>query len=224
MSPLHSKNITKTFGGFSQSFEDKILYKLVPKVAKIFNADALSLIALLGAIWTSLWIYLSDRNLLLLPVSLFGLAMHWFGDGLDGKVAAYKKESRPRYGYYMDRMLDTISLSIIFLSAHFSSLTLTNTWLYLTIVVLIIAVHIYLKASVTRVYEMYISRFGGLELKIFGVVTISLLVLSGNPTLSVFWYSIKLMDAIGIVVLVAGLVTFINLVSGSLAGKKKIRG
>jgi len=46
-----------------------------------------------------------DRNFLLLAILC--LALNWFGDSLDGTVARLRNRQRPRYGFYVDHMIDT---------------------------------------------------------------------------------------------------------------------
>ena len=41
--------------------------------------------------------------LLLVPCFL---AMNWFGDSLDGTLARVRRQQRPRYGYYLDHVVD----------------------------------------------------------------------------------------------------------------------
>ena len=45
------------------------------------------------------------------PAALWGvvffLALNWFGDSLDGTLARVRGHQRPRYGFYVDHILDT---------------------------------------------------------------------------------------------------------------------
>jgi phosphatidylglycerophosphate synthase len=35
------------------------------------------------------------------------LAVNWFGDSLDGTLARVRQKQRPRYGFYVDHMIDS---------------------------------------------------------------------------------------------------------------------
>ena len=52
------------------------------------------------------------------------LALNWFGDSLDGTLARVRGQERPRYGYYVDHVLDAIGFACLFgglmLGAHLS--------------------------------------------------------------------------------------------------------
>src|SRR3954451_22422053 len=41
------------------------------------------------------------------------LAVHWFGDSLDGTLARVRKAERPRYGYYLDHLADAFATALI---------------------------------------------------------------------------------------------------------------
>lgn len=69
----------------------------------------ISLIAAGGSYWAA-----SREPLALLAVVVF-LALNWFGDSLDGTVARVRNRQRPRYGFYVDHILDAIGAA--FLSA-----------------------------------------------------------------------------------------------------------
>src|SRR5262245_2251940 len=77
------------------------------------NSDhltALGLVALLGAglsYWYSRW-----NNVGLLMV-IACLAVNWAGDSLDGTLARVRNKQRPRYGFYVDHIVD--SLGALFL-------------------------------------------------------------------------------------------------------------
>src|SRR5947208_5990592 len=37
---------------------------------------------------------------------MLALAANWFGDSLDGTLARVRRQPRPRYGYYIDHVID----------------------------------------------------------------------------------------------------------------------
>jgi len=42
------------------------------------------------------------------------LALNWFGDSLDGTVARVRDQQRPRYGYYLDHVIDLTGTALLF--------------------------------------------------------------------------------------------------------------
>lgn len=217
------KEIGKIHGAYSHDLENKILFAMVPTVARYVTANQLSFMALAGAAVMSYSIFMAGydlNNLWWLPV---GVLMHWFGDGLDGKVARERNESRPRYGYYIDRIFDDISTAVILASVDLSRITNTEWWLYVLVLVLMLWSHLFLKASVTGMFEMNIGRFGGLELKGMGMVVMVLLLVTKNPVFLIDGVRYTLMDIMGMVVSLIMLAMFIYAVATSLTGKNKIK-
>src|SRR5262245_49474940 len=51
---------------------------------------------------------------LLPPLVPVLLAVNWFGDSLDGTVARVRRQERPRYGYYLDHVIDLAGTIALF--------------------------------------------------------------------------------------------------------------
>ena len=52
-----------------------------------------------------------DRRALWLVVA--ALALNWFGDSLDGTLARVRRVERPRYGFYVDHVLDIVGITLL---------------------------------------------------------------------------------------------------------------
>ena len=82
-----------------------------------FNPDHLTLLGFAGMILTGLCYYLAQWDRRMLLVGIVFLAINWFGDSLDGTLARYRNRLRPRYGFYVDHIVD--AFGILFLVAGF---------------------------------------------------------------------------------------------------------
>ena len=103
--------------------EKRLLVRLAGSLPRWVNSDHLTFtgaVAMLGvgaAFWAggaALW--------LVIPL----LAVNWFGDSLDGTLARVRRQERPRYGYYVDHVLDAVGFAALFggliLGGHMSPL------------------------------------------------------------------------------------------------------
>jgi len=92
------------------------LCKIMPKW--VFP-DLLTVVGLLGSviIFGSLILGMTNRYYLVLGV--FGFAIQWFGDSLDGRLAYYRNTPRKWYGWSLDINADWISACIIGLGFYF---------------------------------------------------------------------------------------------------------
>src|SRR5438552_14359320 len=77
------------------------------------NSDHLTVLGFLGMIMAGVCFYLAQWSPLAFVGAVVCLAINWFGDSLDGTLARERDQQRPRYGFYVDHMVD--SFGAIFL-------------------------------------------------------------------------------------------------------------
>jgi len=95
---------------FLAPLEKKTLIWLAHRTPAWINSDhltALGLISLLGA-GLSYWYARYHRFGLWLVAAC--LALNWLGDSLDGTLARVRNRQRPRYGFYLDHIVDTFGV------------------------------------------------------------------------------------------------------------------
>ena len=109
MAPTTSfKTAERSHSSFLAAREKQALLWIAARLPDWVNSDHLtglgfvSLVAAGGAYWYSKW-----HPWALLAVIGF-LALNWFGDSLDGTLARVRNRLRPRYGFYIDHILDAI--------------------------------------------------------------------------------------------------------------------
>jgi archaetidylinositol phosphate synthase len=112
----------------------------------------------------------------LLGVIVF-LALNWLGDSLDGTLARVRKQLRPRYGFYVDHMVDTFGAL-----ALMGGLALSGSmhpWIAIGLLVafLMLSIQSYLATQALGEFRLSFWRFGPTELRI--------LLMSGN--LALLW-------------------------------------
>jgi phosphatidylglycerophosphate synthase len=102
--------------------EKRLLIWMAERLPRPVNSDHLTcagLVALLG-VGACFWV---GGAALWLVIPL--LAVNWLGDSLDGTVARVRHRERPRYGYYVDHVLDAVGFAAIFgglmLGGHMST-------------------------------------------------------------------------------------------------------
>ena len=95
---------------FLAPLEKQTLIWLAHRTPAWINSDhltTLGLISLLGA-GLSYWYARYHRSGLLLVAVC--LALNWLGDSLDGTLARVRNRQRPRYGFYVDHIVDTFGV------------------------------------------------------------------------------------------------------------------
>jgi phosphatidylglycerophosphate synthase len=149
-----------------------------------------------GAFAAARW----DRRALWLVV--VALALNWFGDSLDGTLARVRRAERPRYGFYVDHVLDIVGATLLFAGLACSSFMSPAVALALLIAYLLVAGEVFLATAVRGVFRMSFAGFGPTELRI--LLAVGAIALFRDPHVALGPLTVRLFD-LGGVVAIAGL-------------------
>lgn len=97
-----------------KSAEQATISFLVKRVPSYITSDMLTFLGTVGSGIVLLGFLLAtfyDRSFLLLGI--LGLAINWFGDSLDGRIAYYRNIPRKWYGFSLDIIMDWVSTVLI---------------------------------------------------------------------------------------------------------------
>lgn len=95
--------------------ERRALIWMAQRLPRWINSDhlsALGLVSMAGA-GLAFWLAASDP-ILGASLVVLCLLLNWFGDSLDGTVARVRNQQRPRYGYYIDHVIDLAGTAMLF--------------------------------------------------------------------------------------------------------------
>jgi phosphatidylglycerophosphate synthase len=160
---------------FLAPIEKRCLIWLARRTPAWINSDhltALGLISLLGA-GLSYWYAHSNRLGLLLAIAC--LVLNWLGDSLDGTLARVRNCQRPRYGFYVDHMVDALGTFFLLggmaLSGYMSPVVAGG----LLVVYFLLSIEVYLATYTIGTFHISFWKFSPTELRI--------LLMIGNLTL-----------------------------------------
>ena len=91
------------------------------------------------------------------------LVVHWLGDSLDGTLARVRRSERPRYGYYLDHLVDAIATALIGIGLGLSPYMLLATGLVIVIAYLVLSINTYLETQALGVFSLGYGRLGPTE-------------------------------------------------------------
>ena len=94
---------------FLANLEKRTLIWLAARTPAWINSDHLTLLGLLSMAGAGAAYWWSASNRLGLVLVVLCLALNWLGDSLDGTLARFRDHSRPRYGFYVDHVVDAFS-------------------------------------------------------------------------------------------------------------------
>jgi phosphatidylglycerophosphate synthase len=135
------------------------------------------------------------------------LAANWFGDSLDGTVARVRDQQRPRYGFYVDHIIDIAGTTFLVLGMACSGLI--NPLIALAALVLFLAVssESYLATHAAGVFRMSFLGCGPTELRMVIAAGAVKAAFSPWATLGGFG-QIRLFDVGGVVASIGLLIAF----------------
>jgi archaetidylinositol phosphate synthase len=122
------------------------------------------------------------------------LVVHWLGDSLDGTLARVRKSERPRYGYYLDHLVDAFATAAIGIGLGLSPHMLLAVGLAIVVAYLILSINTYLETQAFGVFTLGYGRFGPTEARLALIAVNTAIALGvGADVLGV-----SLLDAVGI--------------------------
>src|SRR5207245_4177328 len=137
----------------------------------------------------------------LLLVILF-LAVNWFGDSLDGTLARVRNRQRPRYGFYVDHVIDTFGALFLTSGLAFSGYMSTAIAAGLLIVFYMLSIEVYLATYTIGTFHLSFWIFGPTELRLVLAIGNLALYFSDSSTVKLIGGEYRLFDvggAVGIV-------------------------
>ena len=105
------------------------------------------------------------------------LVVHWLGDSLDGTLARVRGTERPRYGYYLDHLVDAFATAAIGIGLGLSPYMLLAVGLVIVIAYLILSINTYLETHALGVFTLGYGRLGPTEARLMLIGVNTLLVL-----------------------------------------------
>lgn len=95
---------------FLREAEQRTILFLVGKIPPFISSDFLTFLGGVGsAIVFLAFLTASNKGPIWLLLGIAGLAINWFGDSLDGRLAFYRNRSRKWYGFALDIIMDWLS-------------------------------------------------------------------------------------------------------------------
>ena len=89
------------------SAEKRLLVAIARRLPRWLSSDHLTLLGLARRCRPRAWPFRRSGPPAGARTALaLALAANWFGDSLDGTVARVRDQQRPRYGYYVDHVID----------------------------------------------------------------------------------------------------------------------
>lgn len=193
MDPTHRRQL----GSLLAAPEKKLLVWIAARLPRSVTSDHLSSLGLAAMLAAGLAFWASSFAPGWLLGVIVALAVNWFGDSLDGTVARVRGQQRPRYGFYVDHVLDVAGASLLFGGMALSSHMSTTVGLALLVAYMMVSAESYLATHARSVFTLSFARIGPTELRL--LLAAGALRVMFHPTVRLFGRELLLLDVGGVV-------------------------
>ena len=211
------KDATRVLTSVLSPLEKRTLHWLAARMPARVNSDHLTSLALLAMLGAGLSYWLASVTPLGLLLVVVCLALNWFGDSLDGTLARVRTHQRPRYGYYVDHVVDAFGALFLLGGLALSGYMHPAIAAGLLVAYLMLAAESYLAAHTIGRFQITHFMMGPTELRI--LLSIGTLVLLVHPDATLFGRTYRLFD-VGGAIAVAGL--FVTLLFSAITNARAL--
>lgn len=128
--------------------------------------DKLTAIGVFGALLILLGYVGSRSNPIWLWLANLGLIVNWYGDSLDGTLARYRNIQRPKYGFFVDHMVDAFNEMLIVLGLGLSPFVRFDIAAMALIGYLLQSVYVYVRTFIDGVFQISYGKLGPTEVRV----------------------------------------------------------
>ncbi len=160
------RQATRVHGSWLAAAEKRALVSMAERMPAWVNSDHLTLIGFAAQIATGVCYALAARDRRMLLLAIVCLALNWFGDSLDGTLARVRQQQRPRYGFYVDHMADSIGAVALMGGLALSGYMHPAIGIGLLVAFLLLSIQSYVATYALGEFHLSFWRFGPTELRV----------------------------------------------------------
>jgi phosphatidylglycerophosphate synthase len=191
------ENARRVNEALTARMEKRALQWMAERAPTWVSSDQLTVLGLSAQIGAGVCFALSryDRSFLLAVIAC--LALNWLGDSLDGTLARVRRQERPRYGFYVDHIVDVLGSVALMCGLAWSGLLHPATAMAMLIAFLVLSSESYLAAYTLKRFELSQGIFGPTEIRI--LLAMGCLAALRSPYATVFGHRMFLFDLGGMI-------------------------
>jgi archaetidylinositol phosphate synthase len=198
---------TRIQASFLARIEKRLLIWIAERLPERVGSDHLTALGACAMLGAGVCYWLGHRHPLALLMVVALLAVNWFGDSLDGTLARVRRQERPRYGFYVDHVLDALGILLLFgglVAGGFMTPLIGAAFL---LAYFLLTIEIALATHTVGTFRISYWKMGPTELRI--LLAIGTLQLLRSPDVGILGSRYLLFDIGGAVATVGLLITFV---------------
>jgi archaetidylinositol phosphate synthase len=160
------KQATRVHGSFLATAEKRALIWIAERLPGWVSSDQLTVVGFAAQVATGVCYALAGKDRRMLLAAIACLAVNWFGDSLDGTLARVRQRQRPRYGFYVDHIIDSIGAVAMMGGLALSGFMHPVIAIGLLIAFLLLSIQSYLATYTLGEFHLSLWHFGPTELRL----------------------------------------------------------
>jgi phosphatidylglycerophosphate synthase len=186
------RNAQRINRSLTAAIEKRALQWMAERAPKWVTSDQLTLLGLTAQVGAGVCYALARYNRNALLFVILCIVLNWFGDSMDGTLARVRRQQRPRYGFYVDHMVDIFGSAVLMCGLACSGLLHWQTALAMLIAFLLLSSESYLATYTLSSFELSQGIFGPTEIRILLIA--GNLALLRSPFSTLFGHRMLLFD------------------------------
>ena len=187
--------------------EKRCLIWMAERLPGAVNSDHLTFLAAIAMAGAGLCYGIGPASTAAMVTAIVLLAVNWFGDSLDGTVARVRRHERPRYGFYVDHVLDALGIMFLLIGFSVGGFMTPLVAAGFLLAYYLLMVEIALATHAVGTFRISFWKFGPTELRI--LLAVGTLQLLRSPSVTLFGERWLLFDVGGLVAIAFLVVTFV---------------
>jgi archaetidylinositol phosphate synthase len=178
--------------------EGRVLEWIARRLPARIVPDHMTALGVLAAFGIAAAYLLSNGDKAWLWAASALLVVHWLGDSLDGTLARVRGIERPKYGYYLDHLVDALATAVIGVGLGLSPWMLLAVGLVIVIAYLVLSINTYLETYAFGVFTLGYGRVGPTEARLALIALNTLIALGVGLGFQVGGLGLTVLDLIGL--------------------------
>jgi phosphatidylglycerophosphate synthase len=180
--------------------EKRALRAIASRLPRWVLPDDLTALGVAAALGICAAYQLTNESKAWLWVASALLVVHWVGDSLDGTLARVRGIERPRYGYYLDHLVDAISTALIGIGLGLSPYLLLAVGTLIVVAYLTLSINVYLESQAFGRFSIGYGFVGPTEVRVILIALNTLLALGIGLDFTIVDLRMTVFDVVGLAI------------------------
>lgn len=160
------ENAARVHNALTSTPEKRALIWMAERTPRCITSDHLTILGFAAQVMAGASYALSAWSRYWLLAGIFFLGLNWLGDSLDGTLARVRRQQRPRYGFYVDHIVDSFGGLALMGGLALSGYMHPYIAIGLLLAFLLLSIQSYLATYTLGEFQLSFWAFGPTELRI----------------------------------------------------------